>query len=83
MLHPTAQQLQTASDQYLVWKGIVDRDAMTPPQLSADAPVLDVFKPSVVYLLKPFRHNFDVAIGDGLQKRPHLTSMHAIQCGEV
>lgn len=39
---------------------------MTPPQLSANAPVLDVLKPSVVYLLKPFRHNLDLAAADGL-----------------
>ena len=45
---------------------------MTPPQLSADAPVLDVVKPSVVYFLKSFWHNIDVAIADSLQEWQQL-----------
>ena len=55
---------------------------MTPPQLSTDAPVLDVFKPPVVYFLKPFRHDLDVAIANSLQERRQLASMQAVQCGK-
>ena len=71
-----------ATHQYLIWEGIVDRDAMTPPQLSTDAPVLDVFKPSVVYFLKPFWHNLDVATADSLQRRQQSASMQTSQCGK-
>lgn len=53
---------------------------MTPPQLSADAPVLNVLKPSVVYLLKPFWHNLDVTAADGLQESEHWASMQSTLC---
>mmetsp|Transcript_29964 Transcript_29964/g.66341 ORF Transcript_29964/g.66341 Transcript_29964/m.66341 type:complete len:200 (-) Transcript_29964:1398-1997(-) len=42
-------------------------DAVTPPQLPADAPVLDVLQPVVVDLLKPVRDEADVALLHRLQ----------------
>ena len=85
----TSQQVRVLSNgstgamnQYLIWEGIVDRDAMTPPQLSTDAPVLDVLEPSVVYFHKPLRHNLDVATADGLQGWQQLAGMQASQHGK-
>mmetsp|Transcript_29965 Transcript_29965/g.66349 ORF Transcript_29965/g.66349 Transcript_29965/m.66349 type:complete len:205 (-) Transcript_29965:1398-2012(-) len=46
---------------------VVGRDAVAPPQLPADAPVLDVLQPVVVDLLKPVRDEADVALLHRLQ----------------
>lgn len=56
---------------YLIGEDIVDRDAVAPPQLPADAPVPDVLKPPVVDFLKPFRHNLDVTFPHSLQGFTH------------
>jgi hypothetical protein len=41
---------------------IPDRDAMSPPQLTADTPILDVLKPVEVGLLEAFRHDLDASV---------------------
>src|SRR5690242_2984161 len=41
---------------------------MTPPQLPADAPVLDVVQPLRVSGRPVFRHKFDVAVAHGIQR---------------
>lgn len=62
---------------YLIEKDIVDRDAVAPPQLAADAPVLDVFKPHVVDLFKPLWHDLDVPVLHSLCREVHSTSYEA------
>ena len=56
---------------YLVRESVVDRYTVAPPQLPADAPVLDVLKPPVVDLLKPLWNNLDVAILNSLHDLQH------------
>ena len=41
---------------------VPDRDAVPPPQLAADAPILDVLQPVVIDLGEAFRHDLDAAI---------------------
>ena len=45
------------------------RDAMAPPQLAADAPVLDVVHPLRVGLRPVLRHELDVAVAHCVQRR--------------
>src|SRR6266511_424878 len=51
-----------ARDRHMTVWAIPYRDAMSPPQLPADAPVLDVFEPVEIGLLKAFGHNLDASI---------------------
>src|SRR5688572_20444271 len=55
---------------------IPDRDAVPPPQLAANAPVLDILEPVEIDLLEAFRHNFDTSIAHRIQsftgKRIHF-----------
>src|SRR5687768_7914752 len=55
---------------------IPDRDAVPPPQLPADAPILDILEPVEIDLLETFRHNFDTSIAYCVEcragKRVHL-----------
>src|SRR6266536_4013128 len=46
-------------------RAIPDRDAMAPPQLPTDAPILDVLEPVEVGLLETFRHDSDTSIFHG------------------
>lgn len=46
---------------------VPDRDLMAPPELAADAPVVDIFQPMVVNLDETIRDEFRVAIFDGLK----------------
>ena len=51
--------------------GLVEpgRDAMAPPELAADAPVLDVGQPLHIGGLPVFRHKLDMAFGHRCQRR--------------
>src|SRR5581483_984170 len=49
-------------------RAIPDRDAMPPPQLPADAPILDVLEPVVIDLLESFGHNFDSSVFHGFER---------------
>ena len=44
---------------------VPDRDTVAPPELAADAPVLDVLQPVQIGLRPAFRMEFDDARGDG------------------
>ena len=44
---------------------VPDGDAVSPPELAADAPVADVFHPVVVVAFEAFGHNFDATVLDG------------------
>ena len=44
-----------ARNGHVTIRAVPDRDAMSPPQLAADAPILDVFQPVEVGLLKALR----------------------------
>ena len=46
---------------------VPDRDLMAPPELAADAPVVDIFQPMVVNLNETIRDEFRVAIFDGFE----------------
>ncbi len=48
---------------------VPDRDAVSPPQLAADAPVADVFQPVVVDFGEPRGHDADAPIAHRLQRR--------------
>ena len=41
---------------------VVGRDAVTPPELTADAPVLDIFEPIAICRFVLVRHKFDVVV---------------------
>mmetsp|Transcript_18696 Transcript_18696/g.44683 ORF Transcript_18696/g.44683 Transcript_18696/m.44683 type:complete len:798 (+) Transcript_18696:625-3018(+) len=56
-------------DLLLAVKHVPDGDPVAPPQLPADAPVLDVLQPVVVDLLEALRDDPDVPVGDGLERR--------------
>ncbi len=43
------------------------RDAVAPPKLAADAPVLDIFQPVVIHLGETFGHDADAPIPHRLQ----------------
>src|SRR5512132_2278323 len=51
-----------AGDRHVTVQAIPDRDAVPPPQLAADTPILDVLKPVEIRLLKTFRHDSDSPI---------------------
>ena len=44
---------------------VPDGDAVSPPELAADAPVADVFHPVVVVAFEAFGHDPDAAVLDG------------------
>ena len=46
---------------------VPDRDAVPPPQLAADAPVLDVFQPVVIHLGEAVGHDLDLALAYNLE----------------
>ena len=48
---------------------VPDRDAMAPPQLTADAPVADVLHPVHVLLGEALGHKLGLAAGHGLDGR--------------
>lgn len=80
---PDLNPRRLCSSPYLIGEDIVDRDAVAPPQLPADAPVPDVLKPPVVDFLEPLRHNLDVTIPHSLQGSTHCGNpyMIMIYCG--
>ena len=45
-----------------------DRDTVPPPQLTADAPIMDIFHPVVINFLKAFRNDFDIAVLDCFER---------------
>ena len=47
-------------------RAIPGRDAMPPPELPTDAPVLDVLEPVIVDLRESFWHDADAAVAHGL-----------------
>jgi hypothetical protein len=47
---------------------VPDRDAVPPPQLARDAPILDVLQPVKVNLLETLRDNLDAPVADGGQR---------------
>ena len=46
---------------------VPDRDAVSPPQLARDAPILNVLQPIKINLLKALWHNADLSIANGCQ----------------
>ena len=48
---------------------VVGRDAVAPPELTGDAPVLDVLHPVVVGLVHPLGNQLDLAIADNVDGR--------------
>ena len=63
--------------------GVVPRrDAVPPPQLARDAPVLQVFHPVVVGVFPVVRHEFDAAIAHGVE-RGLGEFFHAFGAGEI
>ena len=46
---------------------VPDRDAVSPPQLAGDAPVLDIFQPVVINLLEALRDDPDAPVPDSFQ----------------
>src|SRR5262249_2419166 len=52
---------------HMVIGTIPNRDAMPPPQLTADTPILDVLQPVVISLFKTLRHDLDAPITDHIQ----------------
>src|SRR5215211_5345288 len=46
---------------------IPNRDAMSPPQLTADTPILDILKPVEICLLEPLRNNPNAPIPHGVE----------------
>ena len=58
------------------------RDAVTPPQLARDAPVLQVFHPVVVSVFPVFRHELDAAAAHRLNRRTGQF-FHAFGAGEI
>ena len=53
---------------YTRYRNHVNRDAMAPPQLTTDAPVLDVFKPVKPCLFVCFWQNQKVFVSDGIAR---------------
>src|SRR5262245_44105501 len=49
-------------------RAVPHRNTMSPPQLAADAPILDVFHPVVISLLEALGHNFDASIFYGFER---------------
>src|SRR5690606_1769278 len=45
---------------------VPDRDAMTPPKLARDRPVVGILEPVVVNALEPFRHELQRAVLRGV-----------------
>ena len=60
-------QALSTSSAYLRGEDIVYGNAVTPPQLPADTPVLNVVKPPVINLLKPLWHNLETSVFHCLQ----------------
>ena len=44
-------------------------DLMAPPELTGDAPRLDIFQPVIICFLTTFRHDLDLAIAHSIQRR--------------
>ncbi len=57
-----------ARNGHVAVRAIPDRDAVSPPKLTADAPVLDVLQPVVIDLLEAFGHNADASIAHGCER---------------
>src|SRR5215217_1514436 len=51
-----------ARHRHMMVRAIPNRDAMTPPQLTADAPILDILQPVVIGLLESFGDDLDAAV---------------------
>src|SRR5260221_6395971 len=47
---------------------IPNRDAMSPPQLAADTPILDVFHPVVISLLEVFGYDLNATVLHGIKR---------------
>ena len=69
-------------DVYVAVRVVPRRDAMPPPQLARDAPVLQVFHPVVVGVFPVFRHELDAAAAHGVQRRAGQF-FHALGAGEI
>ena len=48
---------------------VPDGDSVTPPKLTADAPVADVFHPVEIVFVKTLRHKADIAVFNGFDCR--------------
>ena len=81
LMHVTAAlrafvQVSTGRDFRAAVITVPDRDAVSPPDLAADAPVVHVFHPAQIILGKTFRHELGTpilyAIGGSFQQRLHL-----------
>ena len=48
---------------------VVCRDAVSPPELPGDAPVLDLLEPVEVYLLEPVGHEIELSVPRYLERR--------------
>src|SRR5688500_13298732 len=46
----------------MIFGAIPDRDAMSPPQLAADTPILYILEPVEIGLFETFRHDLDAPV---------------------
>ena len=69
-------------DVYVAVRVVPRRDAVPPPQLARDAPVLQVFHPVVVGVFPVFRHELDAAAAHGVNRRAGQF-FHAFSAGEI
>ena len=54
---------------HVVIGAIPNRDAMSPPQLAADTPILDILKPVEINFFKTLRHDLDLSIRHCIKRR--------------
>jgi len=65
----TAIRLLFCNDDLSAAFAVVRRDAMTPPQLTGDTPVFDVFHPVIVGLVHTLRDELDLSVADNVDCR--------------
>ena len=64
----TFMDVRAGDDHLTAILTVPHRDAVSPPELTADAPVLDVFQPVIVNLREVIRDDFDLTGADRFQR---------------
>ena len=55
-------------DHFAAVFAVIRRDAVTPPELAGDAPVLDVLHPVIIGLIETFGHELRLVLADGFDR---------------
>ena len=70
------RQVRAADADFAAVVTVPGGDLMTPPELTGNTPVVNILKPMIIYLFKPFGNKLRFAVGNGLEgicgQRLHL-----------